>query len=132
VVDHQRARAAINDPVDVVVPDIAGWRVERMPDVPEGVEFREPPDWVCEVLSPSTERVDRTRKLRIYARAGVRHVWLVNAAERTLEVLRLDEERWTLLDVHADQDVVRAEPFDALPFTLSQLWEGPASAVQNP
>lgn len=116
----------INDPVDVVVPDLAGWRVGRMAAVPEGVEFRIPPDWVCELLSPSTERSDRTRKLRIYARAGVRHVWLVNAPERTLEVLRLDEGRWTLLDVHADQDAVRAEPFDAVELDLARLWQDPA------
>ena len=116
----------INDPVDVVVPDLAGWRVGRMAAVPEGVEFRIPPDWVCELLSPSTERSDRTRKLRIYARAGVRHVWLVNASERTLEILRLDEGRWTLLDVHADQDAVRAEPFDAVELDLSRLWQDPA------
>jgi Uma2 family endonuclease len=115
----------LNDPVDVVVPDLAGWRVERMPEVPEGVEFRVPPDWVCELLSLSTERIDRTRKLRIYARAGVRHVWLVSAIARTLEVLRLDGGRWTLLDVYADEDVVRAEPFDAVALDLALLWAGP-------
>ena len=65
---------------DVVVPDLAGWRRERMPAIPDAAFFTLAPDWVCEVLSPSTERIDRGRKLRIYAEAGVAHAWLVNPA----------------------------------------------------
>jgi hypothetical protein len=73
----------------VVVPDLAGWRRERMRAMPRQAFFTLAPDWVCEVLSPSTERADRGRKLRIYAEAGVAHVWFLKPADRTLEVLRL-------------------------------------------
>jgi Uma2 family endonuclease len=112
----------LNEPEDVAVPDLAGWRRERMPQVPEGVEFRVPPDWVCEILSPSTERMDRTRKLRIYARAGVRFVWLVNPAERILEVLHLEHGQWVLVDVVGDEETIRVKPFEAIEIDLSLIW----------
>jgi len=79
-------------------------------------------DWVCEVLSPSTARIDRTRKLRIYAGAGVAYAWLVNATERTLEVLRLRDGAWTIVAVFGDADRVSAEPFGAVPLELGRLW----------
>ena len=108
---------------DVLVPDLAGWRRERMPFVTdEEAYFTLAPDWVCEVLSPSTERTDRADKLKIYAREHVRHVWLVNPLERFLEVLRLSDGRYTILDVHRDDAVVRAEPFDAIELSLGVLW----------
>jgi hypothetical protein len=75
---------------DLLVPDLAGWRRERMPRLPDTAYFSLAPDWVCEILSPSTGMLDRTRKLRVYAREGVRHVWLVDPAQRTIEVLALD------------------------------------------
>ena len=74
----------------VLVPDLAGWRRERLPAIPDEAFFTLAPDWVCEVLSPSTERIDRSRKLRIYAEAGVQHAWLVKPTDRTVEVLRAD------------------------------------------
>ena len=89
--------------------------------------FELAPDWVCEVLSPSTERIDRQRKLRIYAAASVGHAWLVNPAERTLEVLRLRDGAWTILAVHAGDELVRAEPFEALELDLARLWPEPAA-----
>lgn len=82
------------------------------------------PNWVCEVLSPSTGAIDRARKMRIYAREGVDHVWLVNPVERTLEVYQRDKRRWTLLECFAGEERVRAEPFEALELELAQLWEG--------
>ena len=109
---------------DVVVPDLAGWRRERMPSMPPEPYFSLAPDWACEVLSPSTERIDRGRKLRIYAAAGVTHAWLVNPVERTLEVLRLAGDTWTIVTVLTGDDEVRAEPFDAVAFPLAALWEG--------
>jgi Uma2 family endonuclease len=109
----------------VVVPDLAGWRRERMPAIPDEAFFALPPDWACEVLSPSTERIDRGRKLRIYAEAGVPHLWFVNPVERTLEVMRLRDGVWTILAVHEDADVVRAEPFEAVELELSALWVDP-------
>jgi Uma2 family endonuclease len=112
----------------VVVPDLAGWKRERMPTMPDEAFFTLPPDWVCEVLSPSTERIDRSRKLRIYAEAGVVYAWLVNPVERTLEVLRLRERAWTIVAVLTGSDVVRAEPFDAIEVGLGDLWVDPPAA----
>jgi Uma2 family endonuclease len=109
----------------VVVPDLAGWRRERLPAMPEEAFFSLAPDWVCEVLSPSTGRIDRGRKLRIYAEAGVAHAWLVNPLERTLEVLRLREGAWTIVAVCSDSDAVRIEPFEAIELELGRLWVDP-------
>ena len=93
--------------------------------MPEEAYFSLAPDWVCEVLSPSTERIDRGRKLRIYAEAGVAHAWLVNPVERTLEVLRLRDGAWTIVAVASDQDAVRVEPFEAIELGLAGLWADP-------
>jgi Uma2 family endonuclease len=108
---------------DVLVPDVAGWRRERLPALPEEAYFSVAPDWVCEVLSPSTASMDRVKKLRIYAREQVRHAWLVDPLARTLEVLRLESDRCSIASTFADLDVVRAEPFDAIDLDLSLLWE---------
>ena len=113
----------------VVVPDLAGWRRERMPGVEDVPFFTLPPDWVCETLSKSTEQHDRGKKLRIYAQHGVGHAWLINPMRRMLEVYRRQERAWLLLGVHADDDVVRAEPFDAIELDLSRLW---ANLVPKP
>ena len=93
-----------------------------MPKPPEGVEFTVSPDWVCEVLSPSTERTDRVLKLPAYARAGIRHAWLVNPAERILEVLPLEAGRWVVAATHGGSDIVRAEPFAEVEIDLLLLW----------
>jgi len=125
---------------DIVVPDLAGWRRERMPAVPNVPFFTLAPDWVCEVVSPSTEAIDRAEKMRIYAREGVRHAWLVDPIARTLEVFRLARKTarrpkvkrkappdtpsgaWTLVDVWRDDAKVHAEPFDAVALELAALW----------
>jgi Uma2 family endonuclease len=108
---------------DIVVPDLAGWRRERLPSIPDAAFFTLAPDWICEVLSPRTAKLDRSRKLSIYAREGVGHAWLVDPRLRTLEVLRLDAEKhWTTLAVHADSDAVRAVPFEAFTLDLAVLW----------
>lgn len=107
---------------DVVVPDIAGWRRERMPAVPNVAYFTLAPDWLCEVLSPSTETIDRRKKLPIYARAGVHYVWLIDPLQQTLEVLRLETQRWALVDTHRADAKVRAEPFAAVELALRALW----------
>ena len=113
---------------DVLVPDLAGWRRERMPSIPDVAFFTLAPDWACEVLSPSTERIDRGKKLRIYAEAGVARAWLVDPVEHTLEVLRLREGAWTIVAVHGGDDRVRAEPFAAIELPLGTLWIDPESA----
>jgi Uma2 family endonuclease len=107
---------------DVVVPDVAGWRRERMPTVPSVAYFTLAPDWLCEVLSPSTKAIDRGKKLPIYAREGVGHVWLVDPLLQTLEVLRLESQRWSMVATHEADAQVRAEPFDAIELALRALW----------
>lgn len=107
---------------DVLVPDLAGWRRERLPRLPDVAAMTLAPCWVCEVLSPATARRDRELKMAIYAREGVSHLWLVDPALHTLEVYRLTPEGWLLLGVHAGHVQVRAEPFDAVPMDLGQLW----------
>lgn len=107
---------------DKVVPDLAGWRRERMPELPDVAAFTLAPDWACEVLSESTEAIDRGKKLRIYRREGVGHVWLVNPTLRTLEVYRLTQGQWMLVDTHEGEDTVRAEPFESIELPLARLW----------
>jgi Uma2 family endonuclease len=107
---------------DVAVPDLGGWRRERLPVLPETAFFAVAPDWVCEVVSPGTESLDRARKLPLYARHGVAHAWLVNPLERTLEVYRREGEFWVLLVTHAGDALVRAEPFADVELDLLLLW----------
>jgi Uma2 family endonuclease len=107
---------------EIVIPDLAGWRRERLPRVPNAAYFTLAPDWLCEILSRSTEKLDRADKLPIYAAYGVRNVWLVNPLQRTLEVLRLHDGKWLTLAVHCDEARVRAEPFDAIELDLADLW----------
>jgi Uma2 family endonuclease len=90
--------------------------------MPEEAFFSLAPDWICEVLSPSTARIDRSRKLHIYAEAGVAHAWLVNPLERTVEVLQLREGTWPIAGVFSDTDAVRAQPFEAIELELGRLW----------
>lgn len=111
---------------DKLVPDIAGWRRDRLPaavfadDASGAIEVA--PDWVCEVLSPRTERTDRGTKMRIYRREGVRHVWLVNPTLETLEVYRLEGDHFGLVETHEGDAVARVEPFEAIELSLSTLW----------
>ena len=107
---------------DILVPDLAGWRRERMPVLPNVTYFELAPDWVCEVVSPSTARVDRVRKVPIYAREGVSHLWLVDPLQQTLEVFQLEGRRWVLISTHGGAETVRAEPFAALELDMSRWW----------
>ena len=107
---------------DVLVADLGAWRHERMPAIPSVAYFTLAPDWVCEVISPSTGRVDRSRKMGIYAREGVRHLWFVDPLSRTLEVYRLEAGRWVVAATHGGDDLVRAEPFEAIEIGLARWW----------
>lgn len=107
---------------DVLVADLAGWRRERMPRLPETAWFELPPDWVGEVLSPSTARLDRVVKLPIYAARGVTHVWLIDPDLRTLEVYENRSGHWLLLATHEGAAEVAAAPFDAIRLPLGGLW----------
>jgi Uma2 family endonuclease len=112
---------------DKVVPDLAGWRRERMPDeigpsdAPPYYDLA--PDWVCEILSTRTEATDRGKKMRIYRREGVGHAWLIDPVTQTLEIYGLESGRWIFVDAFEADAVVRAEPFDAIDLALSVSWE---------
>lgn len=107
------------------VPDIAGWRGERYAE-PERGPYTLPPDWICEILSPSTAAVDRGEKQPLYARSRVGHLWLMDPIARTLEVLRLQGDLWVVAAVFTGEAVVRAEPFDAIELDLGKIWRGRA------
>jgi hypothetical protein len=107
---------------DIVVPDLAGWRRERLPVVPDAAFITVPPDWVCEVLSKSTERFDRTEKLPLYAACGVQHAWLVHPRRRTLEVFLLRDGRWLKVATHHETDRAWVAPFEAIELDLAVLW----------
>src|SRR5712691_12176541 len=107
---------------DVLVPDLAGWTRQRLPSMPQEAFFTLAPDWVCEVISPHNERHDRARKMPVYAREGVRHAWPVDPLDRSLEVFRLEAGRWSLLATHRGDEIVRAEPFQAVEVDLLGLW----------
>lgn len=106
----------------VLVPDVAGWRRERLLPIPETAGIPTAPDWVCEVLSPSTQRFDRTDKLAIYAAFGVPHCWYVDPLARTLEVFELTGGKWLLAATFKEADAVSAPPFEAHAFALDVLW----------
>ena len=96
-----------------------------MPRLPEEAYVAIAPDWICEVLSPSTAAMDRVKKLTIYAREDVPHAWFVDPLAQTLEVLRLEAGRWTIVSTWAGASIVRAEPFEALDLDLTLLWDEP-------
>jgi Uma2 family endonuclease len=108
---------------NILVPDLAGWRRERMPVLSTDVAWFElAPDWLCEILSPGTAKLDRQRKMPLYAAAGVAHLWLIDPELRTLEAYENRQGQWTLIATHADEEVVRVPPFDAVELELSGLW----------
>ena len=107
---------------DVLVPDLAGWRRERMPELPETAWFELAPDWICEVISPATAQTDRSIKMPFYAENGVGNLWLLDPLIRTLEAYELREGHWSLLTTLKDEDRVRLAPFDAIEFPLADLW----------
>ena len=107
---------------DILVPDLAGWRRARMPEVPRNAFLKLAPDWVCEVLSPSTAKLDRGPKREVYARENVAHLWFVDPEARTLEVLSLDGATYRLIHTFSDDALVRAEPFDEVELELGWLW----------
>jgi Uma2 family endonuclease len=107
---------------DIVVPDLAGWRRERLPVVPDEPFLTLAPDWLAEILSPSTARFDRVEKLAVYAREGVSHVWLLDPSAEVLEVLALEHGRWVVQATFGADERVHAEPFDAIEIYLADVW----------
>lgn len=106
----------------VLVPDLAGWRRERMPELPDTAWFELPPDWVCEILSPSTAHLDRAQKMPLYAEFAIPHLWLIDPDIKTLEAYELRDGKWTLLEILDNDKPVSIVPFDATEFPLSALW----------
>lgn len=106
----------------VMVPDLAGWRREELPALPEEAWFEQAPTWVCEVLSPSTAQADRSVKMPLYARFRVDFLWLLDPSLKTLEAYEREGERWLWLATHKDDEAVRLPPFAGLEFSLAELW----------
>ena len=107
---------------DILVPDLAGWRRERMPTVPDDAWFTLAPDWVCEILSPSTRKFDLEEKRPIYAREGIGHLWLVDPSARTLEAFALSGGAWSAAGSASEAEPVSFPPFGAVSFPLDALW----------
>ena len=107
---------------DVLVPDLAGWRRERLPEVEDAPAIRLAPDWVCEVLSPSTAGIDRVEKMEIWAREGVPFVWHVDPGAKSLEIFEWNGTKWSRVAAHRGALKVRARPFDAIELDLAVLW----------
>jgi Uma2 family endonuclease len=107
---------------NILVPDFAGWRKERFPGWPQENWFTMVPDWICEILSPSTARNDRIKKMPIYARHEVQYLWLLDPRDRTLEIFRLKSGEWVKLAGFAENDKVKAEPFDEVQLELGNFW----------
>ena len=116
----------------VLVPDLAGWLRERMPRLPETAWFELRPDWVCEVLSPSTAILDRTRKQDIYRQHGVPWLWFVDPPSHTIEVLRLSGQDWVVAGTFGGEGEARIPPFDAVAIDVGALWDAPAGAAGEP
>jgi len=107
---------------DICGPDIAGWRVETMPDVPETAHITIRPDWVCEIISPSSERLDRHDKFAMYANFGIPYYWIVDHRNRLVEAYALEQGRWVAIGVGSNDDAISFAPFDTIGLELGRLW----------
>ncbi|HEY0140004.1 MAG TPA: Uma2 family endonuclease [Thermoanaerobaculia bacterium] len=107
---------------DIFVPDIAGWRRERIPEFPDAGRCEIPPDWLCEIISPSTAALDRVYKLPLYARQGITYAWIVDPVARTIEAYRLEGYHYSLIAAVEGEEPARIEPFDAIELPLKALW----------
>ena len=116
---------------DIVVPDIAGWRRERVPHYPNAAYWEMAPDWLCEVLSPSTRMIDLGPKSAIYARHRVKHMWMVDPDARSLETSRLRGGRWHRLAKLTGNQEVSQPPFEAVSFPLYELWGLPTPVTPH-
>ena len=131
--DEPELSLGVDPRYDPVVPDLAGWHIDVMPERLQTAQCHVAPQWVCEVLSPSTHRADRLLKLPFYGRAGVGHVWLVDVRNEAIEVYALRDGQMQLVDITSGDEAVRAEPFDAVPLELSWLWgRSPAEPEPEP
>jgi Uma2 family endonuclease len=107
---------------DVLVPDVAGWRRARMPSCPKTAAITMPPDWACEVVSPSTGALDRARQMPVYPREGVGHFWIVDPILHTIEVYRLEDGRWIVAGAYGGSEALRLEPFETIALEVTRWW----------
>jgi len=107
---------------EVLVPDLAGWRRERLSSMTGDHRFEVVPDWICEILSPSTARDDRLTKMPVYARYGVSHLWLVDPLAHSLEAFALEQGRWVIVGLYGDQETAKIPPFQEIDLQLTELW----------
>ena len=105
-----------------ISPDIAGWRRERMPELPGDEPIRMVPDWVCEILSKTTRRHDLLRKLPYYAKVGAPYAWIVDLEARVVTAYRLESPDWRLIGTYSDETEARIAPFDAIPINIADWW----------
>lgn len=110
-----------------IVPDLAGWRRERLPELPQDRSIQVVPDWVCEILSPSTRQHDLLVKRPFYARAGVDYMWLIDPLAQTLTVSQRSDGRWLELGIFGGAEPFRAEPFAAIELSMADWWAPPAA-----
>ena len=106
----------------IMIPDVAGWKRERIPQIPEEAFFTLAPDWVCEVISPSTAKLDRVKKMPIYAEKEIKHCWIIDPLAKTLEIFENDHFQWKLIGTYSENDNVKVEPFTDVVFTINEIW----------
>ncbi|MBF0226913.1 MAG: Uma2 family endonuclease [Desulfobacterales bacterium] len=107
---------------NIFVPDLAGWKKEKLLKLPATNYISISPDWICEVLSPSTEKTDRARKMPIYAQFGVSYFWIIDPIEKVLEIFKLSGNQWIVVGTYAEDDKVKPEPFQEIEIDLKNLW----------
>ena len=117
---------------DILVPDVAGWRRERMPEFPNVTFFTWAPEWICEVLSASTVKIDREKKLPIYARQGVKHAWFVDPIARSVEIYALEGDTLIVRCTHSGTERIRAVPFEEVEIPLAYLWGATTAPAEQP
>lgn len=110
------------DGVEVVRPDILGWRRERCPTRPTGNPVKQRPDWICEVVSRSNAKHDTIKKLRLYHRVAIPYYWLVDPQDATLTVMRWSSDGYVTLLRAERGEVVRPEPFEQIELAVGTLF----------
>jgi Uma2 family endonuclease len=115
-----------------ISPDVAGWRRERMPEMPGDEPIRVVPDWVCEILSKTTQRHDLLVKLPYYAEVGVAHAWTVDLEARVLTAHRLESRHWVTIGTYSNETEARIVPFDAVPLNVADWWPPAPRDSENP
>ncbi len=116
---------------DIVRPDLAGWRRERLQDPWDARPIRVVPDWICEIISPSNGSHDRVTKRALYARYGVSFYWLVDPHQCVLEALQLCDGKWLELGAWDASDAAGIQPFDAVTLELRRVFPPPSSAPSS-